>query len=229
MLSIILLANPNIFSSSMLFVLCTLLHYPWSCCTLFSVMHSTLPTFDLAATIHLPWNMLRLPHIPSEWHSVIYFAFDVIALLIVYLSTTSCKYYITLEYNLDIYIHRVPLWHQSNIAWLWNGTNRCVLHVCIIVMDVVLHLSDGRMFNIKIRELDSGGCRSSTPPSPRNAQCYIDRRRPSPVGTRGSRLPRMLCMAHAGCSSALISSSMYTYHICNLIMVLILTADQLRQ
>lgn len=57
-ISIILLANPNLFSFSMLFVLCTLLHYPWSCYTLFSVMHSSLPTFDLPSTIRLLWNML---------------------------------------------------------------------------------------------------------------------------------------------------------------------------
>lgn len=45
----------------------------------------------------------------------------------------------------------------------------------IIVLNVVLHLSDGGMLSYKMRELDSGGCLGSTQ-SPRNAQCYIDRR-----------------------------------------------------
>lgn len=88
MLFIILLTNPNICSSSKLFVLCTLLHYPWSCCTLFS-----LCTFRFLPFVYF-WNMLILPHIPSERHSVTYVAFDVIALLVVSLSTSSCKYYI---------------------------------------------------------------------------------------------------------------------------------------
>lgn len=31
------------------------------------------------------------------------------------------------------------------------------------LMDVVRHLSDGRMFNVKMREIDSGGCPSNPP------------------------------------------------------------------
>lgn len=49
----------------------------------------------------------------------------------------------------------------------------CCMCVNVIrLMDVVRHLSDGKMFNVKMGEIDSGG-RFGDTRSP-NMQCYID-------------------------------------------------------